>query len=73
MSRAPKAKQLTYRLLLLVPILAFGVLAIVGTGGGGGSGGSSGSGSAAVPRHIITDITWAPASTIVRKASGSDN
>ncbi len=73
MSRAPKTKQLTYRLLLLVPILAFGVLAIVGTGGGGGSGGSSGSGSAAVPRHNIPDITWGPASTIVRKASGSDN
>ncbi len=36
MSNVPKRKRRAYRVLLLIPIIALGVLAILGSGGGGG-------------------------------------
>jgi len=39
MSNVPKGRRRAYRVLLLIPIIALGVLAILGTGGGGGGGG----------------------------------
>ncbi len=40
MSNVPKKKRRVYLVLLLIPLIALGVLAILGTGGGGSSGGA---------------------------------
>ncbi len=52
MSNVPKKKRRAYQVLLLIPFIALGVLAILG------SGGSSGGGSSAVPPVSPTTCVW---------------
>ncbi len=51
MSNVPKRKRRAYRALLLIPLIALGLLAILGTGGGGG-------GSSAVPPVLPNICVW---------------
>ncbi len=53
MSNVPKRKRRAYQVLLLIPLIALGVLAILGTGGGGGGGG----GGALAPTTCVWDKT----------------
>ncbi len=52
MSNVPKRKRRAYQGLLLIPIIALGLLAILGTGGSSGGGGS------AVPPVSPTACVW---------------
>lgn len=52
MSNVPKGRRRAYRVLLLIPIIALGVIAILGSGGGGGGG------STAVPPASPTTCVW---------------
>ncbi len=63
MPNVPKRRPRAYRVLLLIPLIALGLLAIVGTGGGGGGGG----GGAPAPTTCVWDqsgwddgCTWGP-------------